>query len=932
MSITIFDRYGKEKAEVSPNENATQSKEIQGENVLTLSFVHYECVLLDVNDYVYFEGERYRLCEKYRPDQISTRKWEYNIKLYGIESLLRNILVVKRVDNENEPVFTLTAPPREHVAMIVNCMNDGMGDIADWKVGQVDGSENIVIDYFGKYCDEALREIAEKVGAEYWVGGETVNVCRCEHGEAILLGYGRGLTGIVPDRADNVKFYTRLYPVGSSRNIDPEKYGYSRLQLPGGKKYVEINADKYGRVDHYEKSAFSDIYPRRVGTVSSVRSEEKTGEDGTPFRIYYFKDEGLTFDPNDYEIGGLVKRVSFQEGSELAGLGDEEDGTYYFEVNFDSDSREFEIITTWPYDDGRQLPGDNLVPNVGDKYILWHLRMPDEYYALAEEEFLEAVNKYNGDHGLDITVFKASTDHVWVEDNYAYLFVGRRVRLESEFYFPGTGYRDSRITKITRKVNLPSQMDIEIGDALSRTSKQKFTDDISDARSYAQSIRSSVSMPDIIRVGDRTQPTDNNLFSARRTQREFLSRLRDDRAKGKIASDLGFEVGKYLAGTSGGMLGVDAESGQGFADVFRLFVRGKAYFETLTIIEAETLAGKQHITPGGAIRCAGVDENGLVEVTLQRPATDEEGNPVTDENGQPVMEDYSDMVDNGIPADVYRCYFLSEQDGDKTETKMIAGDQALSEVFNAKTGTENNISNHRYWRLVTSVNNDAFTDDAGNHYGYIDLSKSDCESGSDIPQAGDVIVQLGYRGTDRPERQTAMVLSTVDPDAPSIKMYSGINSYSLAGRAVISFGQDPTTHQVFFRLGADGAAQFLDYKQGDGLTLAGKLSVESTVGDKTLEEIAGDAEAGTIRVEITTDRGNVIFNGEGQRILTARVYRRGDDITDTVAQAYFSWERTSNDTTGDAIWNRLHRGIGNVCAVTDKDISRTAQFTCLVEI
>ncbi len=419
MLITIYDRVGNFKAEVSPSDSSTQVKEIQGDNVLTLSFTHHDHIALDVDDYCDFEGERYWLTEAYRPEQKSTLEWVYDIKLYGIESLLKNLLVLKRVDGENDPIFTLTAPPREHVVMIVNCMNDGAGHITDWKVGQVDGTENIVIDYHGKYCDEALREIAEKVGAEWWVEGQTVNVCRCQHGEQIILGYDKGLTGITPDKADNVKFYTRLFPVGSSRNIDPEKYGYTRLQLPGGEKYVEVNADKYGRVDHYEDTAFSDIYPRRTGEVSSVRSEVKTGEDGKPFTIYYFRDNNLPFDPNDYEIGGLVKRVSFQEGSELGGLGDEDNGTYYFEVNFNSDTKEFEIITIWPYEDDTQLPGGSLVPKAGDKYILWNIRMPDEYYALAEEELLTAVNKYNEEHAIDVTVFKCPTDHVWIEDNDA---------------------------------------------------------------------------------------------------------------------------------------------------------------------------------------------------------------------------------------------------------------------------------------------------------------------------------------------------------------------------------------------------------------------------------------------------------------------------------------------------------------------------------
>ena len=567
MLITIY-RVGNFKAEVSPSDSSTQVKEIQGDNVLTLSFTHHDHIALDVDDYCDFEGERYWLTEAYRPEQKSTLEWVYDIKLYGIESLLKNLLVLKRVDGENDPIFTLTAPPREHVVMIVNCMNDGAGHITDWKVGQVDGTENIVIDYHGKYCDEALREIAEKVGAEWWVEGQTVNVCRCQHGEQIILGYDKGLTGITPDKADNVKFYTRLFPVGSSRNIDPEKYGYTRLQLPGGEKYVEVNADKYGRVDHYEDTAFSDIYPRRTGEVSSVRSEVKTGEDGKPFTIYYFRDNNLPFDPNDYEIGGLVKRVSFQEGSELGGLGDEDNGTYYFEVKFNSDTKEFEIITIWPYEDDTQLPGGSLVPKAGDKYILWNIRMPDEYYALAEEELLTAVNKYNEEHAIDVTVFKCPTDHVWIEDNDADLFVGRRVRLESEQYFPETGYRDSRITKITRKVNLPSSMDIEIGDALSRTSMQKMSDNISDARSYAKSVGESVALPDVIRTWDRTLPTDNNLFSARRSQREFISKNSPDRAKKKIIFDEGIDAGDFIAGAQGGTI-----DGKGNAELLSIVVR-----------------------------------------------------------------------------------------------------------------------------------------------------------------------------------------------------------------------------------------------------------------------------------------------------------------------------------------------------------------------
>lgn len=722
MLITIYDAGGNAKVDISPNDSSTQAKEIQGDNVLTLSFVHYGYIMLDVDDYADFEGERYWLTERYRPKEISTMQWQYDLKLYGIESMIRNILVVKRVDGEDDPVFTLTAPPAEHVRMVVDCMNQGMGNITDWKVGRVDGAENIVIDYRGKYCNEALEEIAGKVGAEWWVEGQTINICRCEHGDPVTLGYDKGLTGIDPDKADNVKFYTRLYPVGSSRNIDPEKYGFSRLHLPGGRKYVEVNADRYGRVDHYEESAFSDIYPRRIGEVSSVRHEVKKGDDGEPFTIWYFKDDSLNFNPNDYEIGGLVKRVSFQEGSELGGLGDEDNGTYYFEVNFDSKTREFEIITIWPYDDGTQLPGikgSALVPAKGDKYILWNIRMPDEYYALAENEFLQAVNKYNEDHALDITVFKAATDHVWIEDNEVELYVGSRVRLMSREYFPETGYRDSRITRITRKVNLPSSMDIEIGDALGRTSQQKMSDSIKDTRNYAMSIRESLTLPDIIRTGDNTRPTDNNLFSALRVRKDFLSRVADDVARGRITFEKGLESVALAVFGEGAHFGEFIRSLQGGkgAGIDRA---GNAEFES--------------------VRVRGCFE--AMEYVVNRLAAIE-GDQVLTES-----DTIERVVDNGDGT--YGLYLRSKWEGYFTAQVRNNVLKGIVNTLGAGSGTY-----HTSWLRVNSVNRPL---------NYIEVSMypdAETPAGKNYPPCGLMRIARWGNQTD-PSRQGCLYLSSTE--------------------------------------------------------------------------------------------------------------------------------------------------------------------------
>ena len=742
MLLTVFDRYNQKRTDLSPNDNGTQVKEIQADNILTLSFTLYEHVALDVNDYVDYMGERYWLMEKYRPKQKSTVEWEYNVKLYGIESLIKRFLVLKTVDGEDEPVFTLTAPPREHVAMIVQCINDGMGDITDFKVGTVEGTENITIDYEGKYCDAALKEIAEKVGAEWWAEGQTFNVCRCEHGEEITLGYGKGLTEIDNDTADNAKFYTRLFPIGSSKNIDREKYGYSRLQLPSKARCVDVNTDKYGIIHHYEARAFADIFPRRVGIVSSVRSEEVTGEDGNPFKIYYFRDDSLNFDPNEYELSQLVKRVSFQEGSELAGQGNEEDGNYFFEVNYNSDTREFEIITIWPYDNDLQLPNDTLIPKAGDRYILWNIRMPSEYYTLAEEEFLTAVEKYNEQHAIDVSRYKAPTDHVYIEDNNIDLFVGRRVRLESNKYFPEVGYRKSRITKITRKVNMPSQMDIEISDALSTGSLTKLGDDITDVKNYTKGIAGSISLPDIIRSWDNTLPTDNNLFSARRSQQEFLSKVKSDRAKKRITFEEGVGFGDYEQGARGGTV-----DGKGNAELLSLVVR--ELLRSAKFVDGLTGEGFQ----------LWIDEQGLSNLTVDKMTARQVAvffemlvQKVRSVGGQIVVSAANGKIQSVELLDGY--YKITFEQSNT----FVAHDQMRCATF---TGGELK----SYWVEIAAVEGDCVLV---------------AENEFDTPPApADECVLMG--NTADPDRQNLILISASEDGQPRIDVVNGVNSKSFAG-------------------------------------------------------------------------------------------------------------------------------------------------------
>ena len=144
--ITIYGKGGTVKIEAPCNDNPTQTHELQGDNVLTLSFTLYAYVALEVGDYADFMGGRYWLMEAYRPEQASTMEWKYNVKMYGLENLANRFLVLNQTDGGDEAVFTLTAPASEHMKVIIGSINAGMDGAVELKPGEVVETDYIVMD------------------------------------------------------------------------------------------------------------------------------------------------------------------------------------------------------------------------------------------------------------------------------------------------------------------------------------------------------------------------------------------------------------------------------------------------------------------------------------------------------------------------------------------------------------------------------------------------------------------------------------------------------------------------------------------------------------------------------------------------------------------------------------------------------------------
>jgi putative uncharacterized protein (fragment) len=780
MELEIYNRQGTLKKKVSPDSSSRWTEEVGVEFVVTVNFTTWEFFVLSVGDYVEISGKRFSIKKEYRPKKTDTQKYTYNISFYGREHDMQDLLFCRLNQGEDdlESVFAYDGTPMEMLEKLVANMNRNTDGVT-WRAGQAVTGDRKTINFNGLFCWDAAGEIAGAWETEWWLDGEYLNIGKCEHGERVTLGYMKGLkTGLTQNENSNsVKWFTRLIPVGSAKNIDPSKYGHTHLQLPSRDKYIDLNT-QLGLKEHREEAAFQDIFPHRLGTVSSVRSEEQTNKDGKKYTVYYVKDKDLPFNPDEYMIGDEVIHITFESG-DLSGR--------EFECNWHNDTQEFEIINTYP-DENTQIPGGNIIPNVGDTYILTNIRMPDEYYPIAEEQYKQAVDSFLTEYSKDISIYSGDTDYIHVDKNSVPLSLGQRVRLEDAQYFEA-GYLDTRITRIERKLGNLSEASIDCSSAVS-TSWKSSVDSTLNNLEYTLAQEMAQAFIRLLKMGDTESPSDYTAFSSLRSRNEFINKRNPDIANELITFLKGLLVGKNGSGWT------VLEDGTTQAVVDRLYVKIKAVFDELEVKKKTHVGGEQIISPAG-MKCVRVEE--------------------LDES--------------------YRCFFLSEVDGVTINNEFTVGTLALAQEFNIKEGTSHNVSNRYYWREVTGVGSD-----------YIDLSKTNADKDSDVPAAGDDIIGLGHL-TDI-TRQAAIILSSVNETSPSIIFYQGINSFSLAGKEVIGLGFDKSTGHAYINvygdayIGAKDESTYIRYSQKGGVDIKGMFHIEQgSTGWRNMEGLPDEIQA-----------------------------------------------------------------------------------------
>lgn len=661
MELKIYDKNNNLRLTASPNSSSTVTEEIGGECSVSASFTHTAYVPLDVDDYIELEGVRYKVKSRYRPKQKNTQTYEYSVKFYApIHDAEDTLMLFQEGGTTSE--FSYDGGPREHLQLWIDNMNRRAGGNL-WSIGTVITSENKTIDYRNVKCWDAAfgsNGIAATFETEMWADGYVINLCKAERGEVVELGYLQGLTNLAQEDNGKVKFFTRLFPLGSTRNIDATKYGYSRLQLPDRSLYVDKNVDLYGVKEETEEDAFSEIYPKYVGTVSSVRTEEKTNEEGREYTVYYFKDNGMNWNPKDYGIPDLDYMLQFQTG-ELAGRGT--DGS--FQAAWHEDTGEWEIINVYP-DDTTQIPGGAIIPTPGDQYIPRNFAMPQEYITAAEQAYKQAVDDFLNTYSFDPNKYTGTTDRNYIEKNNTPLRIGWNVRLLSEQYFGTTGgYKDTRITKVQRKLNDLCQATITCSDEVGTGWKSSVDNSLNSLR-YEVARQAEQTMIDIIKTSDSKTPSDNNVFSALNSLKTFLRKDQPDQTN--FLLKFGKFIDSMIAGKGAGIF----PDGRG--QFSRLEVRDALVVMRMIINEIQAMAGDFTFSDAGCIEKVEDMGEGTYKLWMEKRTEYD----VTSFNENDVM--YS-IINNLLTGgtDYYTSWFrcLTKNVNDNTLTVVLYPDEEV---------------------------------------------------------------------------------------------------------------------------------------------------------------------------------------------------------------------------------------------------------------
>ncbi len=694
----------------------------------------------------------------------------------------------------------------------------------------VNATKSIYIQFDNISILDALTKIAEAFDTEWIVSDNIITLGRVELGSDIELEQGVNVEKISASNSSQsyvttlYAFGSTNNLPSNYRKSDSQVLlngvVQKRLMLPKGTPYVQIDG-----VSHIEESVegivtFDDVYPKMDNKVTEVKAVEKTinatdtieADAGTTtdatdetstttkVNIYRIKDSSLSF-KKEYILEGVTLQAVFSTGK-LAGMvfdlafnpdGESEtveittdDGTKTTSVN--ADSQWFELVRNNTY--GVDLPNDTLKPAEGDKFVLigWDATKMDKLGLIedAEKALLERTKEYAKKLQIDPSTYTCTmmSDYMYglndgqQDENYSMVgkfSIGQRVLLKSEAFLK-TGSRESRVIGFEYKLDFPyDSFQVIIGENtaysyrkdLEATVNTKFDSINFRGGTYNNNgSGNGGSNLYVITTTDVTTPTDRNVLSALRTERDFAHKRKNDNISSLWTFTNGYGARRGLQTYEyRNKVNEDNLFGSGFElierttnnggkrsrlEVDELLVRVKAFFAELEIRKISYVGGNYLFSSAGGkiYYVEWLDANGVV----------------LDKSSHQASEAYT-----------FRCYLYSDNGTTATMNYFAADDQVICKTFNIDEGVHKNVSNKYWWRRATGVGKGAIAALSDKtEYQYVDISMNDCDEKSDYPEANDTIVQLG--NWTNSARQGAIYLMVEGESAPAIMEYSDLGA------------------------------------------------------------------------------------------------------------------------------------------------------------
>lgn len=916
MSWTIYNKTGQiAKCKIHQLE---YNGEFMGECSVVCTIKSESPIEFAIGDYLIYRGERFEInydptiLKKASKNSTGDAFTYDNVKFNSLSDELARCDFLDYVPNDNNIHFT-SLPKFSFFASSISNLAERIQVNLDriytgnkkWTVivhPEYVNKKNINISVDTINVWDALALTNSEFEANFIIRGReiTIGTAGIAVDNIFKYGKGKGLYEIERNAEADQKIVTRLRAYGSTRNM-PDRYynklsgssvgnylpnnmAVDNLMLPG---FPETTLDPYIDSDNIEElgiregtiffdgsqEGLEEIFPSIEGMTAQQLEDAgitvsiDPGDNGNLDEVYsaeQLTDDGQADNKGEIEKGNFtvtLKDIGFDINNYLLGetatlsMKDGMCGGRDFEITkCEKHGNKYILTCTRVYDDGIKLffPYKNYNIKSGDKFVLLDISMPDVYIKAHSQRLLSSAKKWLAKNDYIRYSYIPKVDNIYMARQHDDAVANNQTSIHDTIKEGDLMLFEDDDLGISGSIIIDS-LSIKEGDDMIpeyeiTLKEEKIVGTLEKIQNQIDSIVSGGQGN-----GGYNSEQIKSLIKAFGSN-FFLRKDKDDRTPHKLSSDKAFEIGKFVSGSTGGIIMVDKETGQTYAEVDKLKVRMKAYFESLEIQNVNSVGGKIVLTPGGAVTLIDVWTKGTIEQTPILSMAD--GNPILLADGSELQLMDKETVDNGVPEGVYRCFFLAEQDGVEVENRIRAGFQIQSKNFNIqKPGEYQQVANHYYWRLCVGASKEPINVGIYKLH-YIDLSMADCDTGSDIPAKGDTVAHLGarikWKGIDNKDvtdesnidAQNAIVFSSTDVFSPSVTLYHGIDSYSYLNKEYVEYGVDKTNNKAFFHVYGDAyigdrdGNSFVKFTQGEGVELKGKLHIqEGSTGSANLTDL-----------------------------------------------------------------------------------------------